>query len=47
MKNFFAAIAFSLLLIGACAEPCVDANVSPESDTQHDLDMLHLEEDGR
>ena len=46
MKKIFATIALALLTTGAFADPCLDAEVSPEGYTQHEIDMMHLEDEG-
>ena len=46
MKKIFAIIALGLLTTGVFADPCLDANVSPEGYTQQEIDMMHLEEEG-
>ena len=46
MKKIFAIIALGLLSTGTFAEPCMDADVSPEGYTQQELDVMHLEEEG-
>jgi hypothetical protein len=46
MKKIFAIIALSLLSTGAFADPCLDANVSPEGYTQQELDLVHVDEEG-
>ena len=46
MKKIFAIIALGLLTTGAFADPCLDADVSPEGYTQQELDLMHVEEEG-
>ena len=46
MKKIYAIIALSLLSIGALADPCMDAEVSPEGYTQQELDRMHLDDEG-
>jgi hypothetical protein len=46
MKKIFAIIALSLLSIGAFADPCMEANVSPGGYTQQEIDKMHLDEEG-
>ena len=46
MKKIFAIIAIGLLSTGAFADPCLDANVSPEGYTQQELDLVHVDEEG-
>ena len=46
MKKIFAIIALGLLSTGAFADPCMDADVSPEGYTQQERDILQMEDDG-
>ena len=46
MKMIFAIIAVGLLSTGAFADPCMDADVSPEGYTQQELDLMHADEEG-
>ena len=46
MKKIFAIIALGLLTTGAFADPCLNADVSPEGYTQQELDLMHVEEEG-
>jgi len=46
MKKIFAIIALGLLTTSAFADPCRNADVSPEGYTQQEVDLMHVEEEG-
>ena len=46
MKKIFAVIVLGLFSTGSFADPCIDANVSPEGYTQHEVEINHVAEEG-